>query len=143
MTVGEVMTRNPVSCPVDAGLEGVARQMVEHDCGAIPVVEADGRPVGIVTDRDIVVRLIAQGRNPLECAARDAMTEGALTVREDMDLDEAAERMQAQQIRRAVVVDGAGKVCGILAQADIAKEDEDLAGEVVQAVSQEGPAAQH
>lgn len=142
MTVGDAMTRSPVTCPVDAKLGDVARQMVEHDCGAIPIVDGD-RPIGIVTDRDIVVRAVAEGRNPLDCSARDAMTEGVLTVREEQDLEEAAEQMQAQQIRRAVVVDAHGRVCGMLAQADIAKEDEDLAGEVVQAVSQEGPGVQH
>ncbi|MFT3914141.1 MAG: CBS domain-containing protein [Anaeromyxobacteraceae bacterium] len=141
MTVGEAMTRNPVSCPVEAKLGDVAKQMVEHDCGAIPIVEG-GRAIGIVTDRDIVVRAVAQGRNPLECTARDAMTEGVLTVREEQDLEEAAEQMQAQQVRRAVVVDAQGKICGMLAQADIAEEDEDLAGEMVQGVSQ-GPGLQH
>jgi len=143
VNVRDVMTKDPVCCPVDARLGDVARQMLEHDCGAIPVLGFDGRPVGILTDRDIVVRAVAEGRNPLECSARDVMTGDLMTVRPEDDLEEAAEQMQRRQVRRAVVVDEDGEACGILAQADIAKHDEDLGGEVVQAVSQEQPSAQH
>lgn len=139
MKVRELMTRNPATCTRDTRLDEVARMMVEHDCGAIPVVESNGqsgKPAGIITDRDITTRIVAQGKNPLEKTVRDAMTSSAVTVSVDEDIQECADIMEEKQLRRMIVVDESGNICGIVAQADIARHREDLAGELVEEVSE-------
>jgi CBS domain-containing protein len=97
--------------------------MVECDCGEIPVVDGKRtmRPIGVVTDRDIVVRCVAQGKNPLEAVAEDCMSSPVVTVVPERDLEEAADLMEEHQLRRLPVVDEAGALCGIVAQADLAR----------------------
>jgi len=132
------MTENPTCCTPETGLQEVAKMMVECDCGCIPVVDsADTKmPVGMITDRDITCRVVAQGRNPLELMARDAMTSTVVSVTPDTPLDECLELMEESQIRRVAVVDDNGCLCGIVAQADIAMNaDEEKTAEVVQEVS--------
>lgn len=135
------MTGSPATCTPETSLHEVARMMVECDCGAIPVVAGNGqsgRPTGIVTDRDIVVRLVAQGQNPLEKTARDAMTESAITVRDDADLERCAKLMEENQVRRILVVNDEGNITGICAQADVARHGHDeLTGELVEEISEE------
>lgn len=141
MIVQDLMTPSPDTCTPDTPIEAVARTMADENCGAVPVVESEGsnQPVGVVTDRDVTVRLVARGRNPLEATAADAMSEGAVTVRSEADLDEAARTMKDRQLRRLVVVDGGGAIVGILAQADLAREAADRqTGDVVEAISQNG-----
>ena len=94
--------------------------MVAHDCGEIPVCDAGGRPQGVITDRDIVVRTVAQGLNPLDKKARDVMSTPCVTVSEDASLDECMEKMEEHQIRRMLVIGVDGCVCGIVSQADVA-----------------------
>ena len=102
MNVRDIMTANPACCTPNTTLPQVARLMVEHDCGAIPVVENTNnkRPVGIITDRDIVCRTIAQGKDPLGLTAGECMTASAVTVTADTDLEECARLMRSHQIRR-------------------------------------------
>ncbi|HSL21633.1 MAG TPA: CBS domain-containing protein [Vicinamibacterales bacterium] len=141
MKVGEIMTSNPACCTPDTSLGEVARLMVENDCGEIPVVDSQQRkkPVGVVTDRDIVVRMLAQGHNPLERTAQDAMTAPATTVTPEMDLDECANIMERKQIRRVPVVDESGRVTGMVSQADIVRTARDrMAAELVREVSEAG-----
>ena len=123
MKVSEIMTKNPAVCEPETQLQEVGRLMVQNDCGEIPVVDSRRtmRPVGVVTDRDIVVRLVAEGKNPLEHDAGDAMSSPVVTVTPDMDVDEVGDMMEEHQVRRIPVVDEAGAVCGIVAQADIAR----------------------
>ena len=123
MKVSEIMTKRPAVCEPETTLQEVARMMVQHDCGEIPVVDSQRtmRPVGVVTDRDIVVRCVAEGKNPLEGDAGDVMSSPVITVTPDMDLDEASDLMEEHQVRRIPVVDEAGAICGIVAQADIAR----------------------
>ena len=135
MNVGQIMTKDPACCSRETSLRDVAKMMVENDCGAIPVVDGSGYPLGVVTDRDIVCRTVANGLNPLELTAADCMTEGAVTVRPDTALEECSDLLGDSQVRRALVVDG-GRVVGIVAQADIARHHGDLAEELVEAVSQ-------
>jgi CBS domain-containing protein len=136
MIVRELMTANPACCVRDARIADVARLMIENDCGAIPVIAEDGRPIGVITDRDIVCRAVAGNRNPLEVTAAEVMTHEAVTVTPDMSAERCCEVLEENQIRRAIVVDDAGRVCGIVAQADLARRSQVLAGEVVAAVSQ-------
>ena len=123
MKVNDVMTKDPACCTPETPLRDVARLMVDCDCGEIPVVDSKRtmRPVGVVTDRDIVVRCVATGRNPLEAEAEDCMSSPVVTVTPDADLEDGADLMEKHRLRRIPVVDEAGALCGIVAQADIAR----------------------
>ncbi len=123
MKVDTVMTACPTFATVETSLREVAQMMVDQDCGQIPVLGgANGRkPVGVVTDRDIVVRAVAKGRNPAELKAGDCMTTPCVTVKPDDSLNECCDAMEREQIRRVLVVDNDGNLCGIVAQADVAR----------------------
>ena len=123
MYVREIMTSNPFCCTADTSLEEVAKAMVEHDCGEIPIVRNSGDRtlIGVVTDRDIVCRLVARGTNPVNEAAESCMSTPVIAVRETTPVEECAKIMEESQIRRVPVVNGGGMCCGIVAQADIAK----------------------
>lgn len=120
MDVRSAMTSNPACCNQQTPLPQVAQMMIDHDCGEIPVVDAAGMPVGVVTDRDITTRVVAQGRDPGQCCAADAMTSPVKTVRADTDIDDARKIMETAQVRRLPVVDEKGRVTGMFAQADLA-----------------------
>lgn len=140
MTVQDIMAKSPAVCTPDTPLSEVARMMVDHDCGAIPVVESREapRPVGVITDRDIVVRLIADGQNPLEKTAADAMSASAVTVSVGTSLEACGDVMEQNQIRRVIVVDDNGSVIGMVSQADIALNASPQAvAEMVREVSEE------
>ena len=141
MQVKEVMTANPACCTPDTPLPEVAKLMVDNDCGEIPVVENKGSkiPIGVVTDRDIVCRTVAENKNPLELTAADAMSRPIVTVNPDISVEECCRIMEEKQIRRVPVVDGNGALCGIVALADLAREAKDgVAGQVVKEVSEPG-----
>lgn len=139
MRVRDVMTRDPVCCTGDTPIQTVAAMMIEHDCGAIPVVGdlLTLMPVGIITDRDIVARGIAQGHDPMTMTARDCMTAPAITITEGARLHDCVQLLEVGQIRRVIVVDRAGRCCGIVAQADIARSaSKRETGDLVRQVSQ-------
>lgn len=138
MTAKELMTANPACCTMETSLADVARMMVQCDCGEIPVVERQEvkRIVGVVTDRDIVVRGVAQGKNCATVNAGAVMSSPAITVKERDGLDEVVRVMEANQIRRVPVVNQAEEICGIIAQADIARTgSQKETGELVREVS--------
>lgn len=139
MQVRDIMTRNPACCTADTNLQEVAMLMVEHDCGETPVV--DGKKsmklVGVITDRDITIRTVAEGKNPLEMTAGDCMSTPCVTVTQEMSVDECCKVMEENQVRRVPVVDDKGSCCGIVAQADIAQHaTRQETAEVVKGVSQ-------
>ena len=135
--VTSVMTANPACCTAQTPLRDVARMMVDHDCGQIPVVDDQGAPLGVVTDRDIAVRIVAEGRDAASATAGDAMSTPAQTVREDSSLKDAVCLMEAAKIRRVPVVDASGKLAGIVSIADIALAGKDAAtAEVVKEISE-------
>ncbi len=138
----EVMTREPVSCEPADSIKRVAEVMKREDVGAVPVVDSKSsrRLVGIVTDRDIVVRVVADGRNVDSSPVRDAMTANPATCREDQDVSAAVSLMAERKIRRMPVVDAEGRLVGIIAQADVAtRVNKDKAtGELVEAISEPG-----
>src|SRR2546423_1436652 len=137
MQVSEIMTQSPACCGPDANLQEVARLMVEHDCGEIPIVHGnDNRPIGVITDRDITCRAVAQGKNPLQLKARDCMSSPVLTVTPQMSVEDCCRLMEEKQLRRIPVVDERGSCCGIVAQADIVLKTFDrAAADVVKDVS--------
>ena len=142
MDIQSIMTPNPTCCRPNPSLREVATLMADNDCGQIPVVDEQGRPLGVITDRDIAVRAVAKGADVSTATASDFMTSPATTVTEDSSLDQVAKRMEDQQIRRVIVVDGRGAISGIVAQADIARAGGDnRTAEVVKQVSQ--PSSRH
>jgi CBS domain-containing protein len=144
MQVKDVMTTDPACCTSEAGLQEVAKMMVDHDCGEIPVVEyLDNKiPIGVITDRDIVCRTVAKGLNPLDLTVADCMSQPCVTVTPEMSLTECCQVLEENQIRRVPVVDGEGCCCGIVALADIALHTKkSVAGEVVKEVSEPTAAA--
>lgn len=139
MDLKSVMTANPACCTRDTPLRDVAKLMVDHDCGQIPVVDSmdSKKPVGVVTDRDIAVRIVAEGRDAGSATASDAMSTPCKTVTTDTSLQDCLCLMEAQQIRRVPVVDAAGKLAGIVAIADISLAGKNEAtAQVVKEVSE-------
>jgi CBS domain-containing protein len=113
--------------------------MVVKDCGEIPVVEdtVSRLPIGVVTDRDIVCRTIANDLNPLDLTAADCMTKPIVTVTPEMSLEECCKIMEEKLIRRMPVVDDRGSCVGIIALADIAiHTGKNVAGHIVREVSE-------
>jgi CBS domain-containing protein len=138
MQVKEIMTESPAYATPETSLHDIAQMMVENDCGCIPIIEGDDAksPIGMITDRDIVIRTIAENRNPLDLQAEDIMTGGIVTVSPDTSVEECCNLMESKQIRRVAVVDESGALCGMVAQADIAiNAPNDKTAEVVQEVS--------
>src|SRR5262245_39630886 len=121
MNARELMTPKPACCTRETPLQQVARMMVDCDCGEIPVVEREDlkKVIGVVTDRDIVCRAVAEGRNPLMLVAADAMSSPAITVNERDGVDDVIRAMETNQIRRVPVVEAKGVIVGIVSQADV------------------------
>ena len=119
----EIMTKNVRTATREMSLREIAAIMRDGDMGAVPVVD-DGKLIGIVTDRDIVVRCIADGREA-DAAINEAMTSELFTVAPDDFVFEAIRLMGDKQVRRVPVVDENGQLAGIIAMADIALETED------------------
>jgi len=132
----DVMTRDPACCSHNATLDEVAKMMVQNDCGEIPIVDSSDRPIGVITDRDIVVRAVAEGKNPTGHTVESVMTRPVVTVRADAPIEEVVATMERHRIRRVPVVDDGGCCTGIIAQADIAVEAApEKAAELVREVS--------
>lgn len=139
--INSVMTANPSSCRVDTPLPDVAQMMVDSDCGMIPVVDEANKPIGAVTDRDITTRIVAAGLDAGLSKAGDAMTSPIKTVTMTTSLYDATCVMEAEKIRRVIVVDGDGKLAGVAALADLALAGKDQAtAQVVKEVSEPGRA---
>lgn len=121
MKAGELMTGEPASCTPDDTIQKAATLMRECDCGCIPVVEGQDKPrlVGLVTDRDLAVRAIAQGKGA-DTRVRDVMSTQLCCCRADDELSEVEAIMIKEQVRRVPVIDEDGCVVGMIAQADLA-----------------------
>jgi CBS domain-containing protein len=138
MNVSEVMTRNVQVVKPQSGVAQAAQLMKQFDCGCLPVV--DGRSlVGMVTDRDIATRFVAEGRDPATSLVDDIMTPTVVHAYEDQELKEAAEVMASWQVRRLPVLDRNGRLVGILALGDLVGRDLKSAGLALQHISQPAP----
>lgn len=134
-SVRDTMTAEPRSVDSSQPIVEAARLMRDEDVGSLPVVD-DGRLSGMITDRDIAVRVVAEGRTPEATTVGETFSRDPVTVEPDHDLDEALLLMARHQVRRLPVVE-AGRLVGILAQADVALgEKEKKTGEVVEAISE-------
>jgi CBS domain-containing protein len=129
------MTSNPRSVDTSSTVVEAARLMKEADVGPIPVVDGD-RLVGIVTDRDIAIRVVAEGKDPQSVTVGEIASKDLVTVDPQQELDEALRLMAQHQVRRLPVVEEDGRLVGILAQADVAQQGDDTkTGQVVEQIS--------
>jgi CBS domain-containing protein len=111
--------------------------MKDEDVGLAPIVEGD-RLVGTLTDRDIVTRVVAEGKDPQTVTVREVASTDLVTIDPEQKLDEALKLMAQNQIRRLPVVEEDGKLVGVLAQADVAREAKDKqTGDLVEQISQD------
>jgi CBS domain-containing protein len=132
--VRDVMTQNPTSCNPSATVVDAAKVMASEDVGSVPVVK-DGRLAGVVTDRDIVVRVLAESRDPNSTTVGEIASSDLETVSPDDDLNTALRKMASSKVRRLPVVDG-DELVGIVAQADVARQGNDSeTGQVVEEIS--------
>lgn len=130
MTVATICTRLPETASPDATVLDAARRMLEQQVGTLIVTDASGRPEGIVTDRDIVVRCVAEELPPARTKIREIMTREVHAVTDDTPIEAAMETMADREVRRLVVVNDAGRVCGIVSLDDflegLAAQAEDI-----------------
>jgi len=143
MKLKDIMTAGPECIRPEATLQEAARKMRDLDVGPLPVCGENDRLAGMITDRDITVRAIAEGKDPKTTPVREAMTKDVIYGFEDQDVREAARTMQERQVRRLVVLDHDKRLVGIVSLGDLAVEtgDRQRAGEVLQDVSE--PAIPH
>ena len=138
--IRDVMTPNPACVSAKDSIRDVAKIMAREDTGVVPVV--DGKKViGMITDRDIVVRLVAEGKDPANAKVNEAMTKNVRSVKEDSTINEALQVMSNAQIRRVPVVNTNNEIVGIVSMKDIATDSKDTGkvGKTVEKIS-EGPA---
>lgn len=140
MNVSEVMTAQVATANPRTTIAEVARTMASVESGAVPVTD-DGRVVGLITDRDIVLRVVAEGKG-LDTPVSEVMTEGVETCREDDNVADATGKMGAKQIRRLVVLNEDGKLAGILSLGDVAVDyGAKAVGKTLSDISENTPAA--
>ena len=123
MKLREIMTNTVVRIHPDESVAVAARTLTRYNIGALPVCGGDGRLYGLVTDRDLVTRCVAAGRQPTSTSVREVMSTGVVTARPDMDTVAAAQLMGDRQIRRLPVVEN-GRLCGMVSLGDLANREE-------------------
>jgi CBS domain-containing protein len=143
MTCAEVMTPSPTACNPQHTAIDAAELMRREDCGLLPVVSEDGKKlIGVLTDRDIVLKVVAEGRDPRSTAVSEVMTTDVVTCLPQESVEMAMEQMATRQVRRIPIVDRDGSLVGIVAQADVATRiaNPQETGQIVQAISESEPA---
>ena len=133
-SVRDAMTQDPRSIGASASVVEAARLMREQHIGSLPVTE-DERLVGMITDRDITTRVVAESAVPEATSVGDVYSRDVISVEPDKDLDEALKLMARHQVRRLPVVEN-GRLVGMVAQADIALKENERTGELVEAISE-------
>lgn len=120
MNAREIMTPDPKSCRASDSIQEAARLMRDCDCGSVPVVDESDRLVGVITDRDLAIRGIAEGK-PVDTRVSELMTSDPFCSTEDADVRSIGREMAERQIRRVPIVNADGRLTGIIAQADLAR----------------------
>jgi len=134
--IREVMTSDPRTVTADSSIAEAARLMRDEDTGIAPVTEGE-RLVGVVTDRDIAIDVVAQGKDPQSTKVTEVASKTLVTIDPEQDLDEALRLMAQHQVRRLPVVEEDGKLVGIVSQADVARHaDAARTGQVVEEISE-------
>ena len=133
----ELMTPSPAWCVPSDSLDTAARRMAEYDCGALPVVDdpVTRRPVGVITDRDIILRVVAHGKSTFDFTVGEVMSGDPITLRVDATFHECARAMMTHRVRRILVVDDRGKEIGVVTDGDLARacrQDPELEHEVAE-----------
>ena len=123
MKLREIMTNQVVRIHPDESVSVAARTLTHYNIGILPVCGSDGRLCGLVTDRDIVTRCLAAGREPQRTSVREVMTAKIIAARPDMDASIAASLMGSKQIRRLPVMEN-GRLCGMVSLGDLAGKEE-------------------
>ena len=135
-SISDVMTSNPRTCELGMPVVECAKIMRDEDTGVVPIVEGD-RLVGTITDRDITIRVVAEGKDPQTTTCEEVASKDLVTIDPQQDLDEALRLMAQHQVRRLPVVEEDGRLVGILSQGDVARtSDERRVGETVEQISQ-------
>ena len=134
MRIADVMTPDPQTVRSGDTLQSAAQLMDELNVGVLPVVDS-GELIGILTDRDIVIRSTSAGQDPSTAKVSDAMTTDAQTLQEDASVEEAVEIMEEHQLRRVPVVNGAGRLVGIVSLGDLAASGTPEAADALEAIS--------
>jgi CBS domain-containing protein len=135
-SIKDVMTSDPCTIDADKSVAYAAKMMRDEDVGVAPIVESD-KLVGMLTDRDIAVRVVAEGKDPERVTVREVASKQVVTVDPQQDLEEALRIMAKHQVRRLAVVEEDGRLVGVVAQADVAREGDDKeTGQLVQEISQ-------
>lgn len=137
MKCSDVMTKNPKTCAPTDIVEQAAQLMKSEDVGPIPIVGDNGKLEGIITDRDIVLKVVAEGRDPKTTKLSEVMTTDLISCTLDGDVEEMLDLMEDNQVRRIPVVDASGRLVGIVSQADIATrlDEPDKTAELVEDIS--------
>ena len=131
----DVMTSKLCTVDADKSVAYAAKMMQKEDVGLAPIVEGD-KLIGMLTDRDIAIRVVAEGRNPDQVKVHEVASKQVVTIDPQQDLDEALRIMAKHQVRRLPVVEEDGKLVGVVAQADIAREGDDKqTGALVEEIS--------
>ena len=125
MRVSDVMTRNVECVRPDDSLQAAARKMRDLDVGPLPVCGDNDKLAGMITDRDITVRAVAEGWNPAEHRVREAMTDQVIYCQDDQDVEEASRMMQERQVRRLMVLNRDKRLVGIVSLGDLAVKAHD------------------
>jgi CBS domain-containing protein len=126
MKVSDLMTKDVKACSQDDSLNRAAQLMWENDCGAVPVVSADLKVIGMLTDRDICMAAYTQGVALIDASVSSVMSRDVCVCDSDDNISTAAERMRERQIRRLPVIDAEQRLIGILSVSDIARETDRL-----------------
>lgn len=135
-SIRDVMTSEPRTIDAGESVAYAAKMMRDEDVGLAPIVEGD-KLIGMLTDRDIAIRVVAEGRNPDEVTVGEVASRQVVTIDPQQDLDEALRIMAKHQVRRLPVVEEDGRLVGIVAQADVAREGDDKqTGALVEEISQ-------
>src|SRR5579859_4037772 len=146
-TCGQVMTREPKSCLSNESAQQAAQLMKREDVGSIPVVQDQQSKhlIGIVTDRDLAMNVVAEGRDPRTTRVQEVMTNHPVTCHETDDLNKAMDAMAQHQVRRIPIVDNNNRLVGIVSQADVATQSNapKKTAEVIEKSSQSEKPAMH
>jgi CBS domain-containing protein len=135
--IAEVMSNRPRAVTPQTSVREAAQLMEQEDIGSLPVVEEGSRLVGIVTDRDLAVRVLAQGSDPEQTQVGQVASTDVVALTPEHDLDDALKLMAREQVRRLPIVAGENQLVGMVAQADVARATkEKSAGEVIEAISE-------
>ena len=134
--IRELMTQNPARLSTGSTIADAARLLRDKDTGIAPITDGD-RLVGVITDRDIAIQVVAEGKDPETTKVDEIASQNLVTIDPQQDLDEALRLMAQHQVRRLPVVEEDGRLVGILAQADVARHaDAERTGEVVEEISE-------